>query len=199
MVLLVGAGLMVQTLVQLSRVQLGFNPANVLTLRVPLVGERYKDQRAVVEFWRRVTTAVEALPEVESASVARGVPLDNFNGLSFTTAEQPNPPAGQVPDANYLVITPDYFQTMQVPLLKGRPFNQQDGQNGERVAIVSQELARIYWPGQDPLGERLHLQTETTDAPWLSVVGVAGDVLTRGPGSGFHSEIYVPCNQLRSV
>jgi putative ABC transport system permease protein len=196
MVLLVGAGLMVRTLYQLSRVQLGFNPANVMTLRVQLTGEHYKDQQAVVEFWRRLTSAVKALPGVDSACVSWSLPLDDWNGLSFTTAEQPNPPAGEVPDANYLVISPDYFRAMRIPLIEGRPFGEQDGQNGERVAIVNEELARIHWPGQNPLGKRLRLESEIKDAPWLSVVGVAANVLTRGPEFPVRPEIYVPYNQL---
>jgi putative ABC transport system permease protein len=196
MVLLVGAGLMVRTLVEVSRVQLGFSPANVLTLRVPLAGAHYKDPQAVVDFWQRVTVAVEALPGVESASVSWGVPLDDWNGLYFTTAERPDPPPGQVPDANYLAITTTYFQTMRIPLVRGRPFNQHDGENGDHVAIVNEELARTQWPGQDPLGKRLRITAMTGDAPWLSVIGVARNILTQGPVAGFHAEVYVPYNQL---
>ena len=109
MVLLVGAGLMVRTLAQLSRVNLGFNPAHVLTLRVPLSGDRYKQPQAQVEFWEHVVAAVEALPGVESASVSRGLPIGDWAGQFFTTSDQPNPPAGQVPDANYVVAGPGLF------------------------------------------------------------------------------------------
>jgi putative ABC transport system permease protein len=85
---------------------------------------------------------------------------------------------------------------MQIPLIAGRPFSEHDGQNGEGVAIVNEELAHVHWPGQNPLGKRLRLKSEITDAPWLSVVGVAANVLTRGPESPVHSEIFVPYNQL---
>jgi predicted permease len=96
MVLLIGAGLMVRTLAQLNHVNLGFNPANVLTLRVPLSGKRYEEPQTRVEFLQRVVDAVKALPGVESASVSHGLPL-GWWGQFFVTAEQPNPPAGQVP------------------------------------------------------------------------------------------------------
>ncbi len=190
MVLLVGAGLMVRTLAQLSRVNLGFNPANVLTLRVPFSGDRYKEPQARVEFWEHVVAAVQALPGVEAASVSRGLPIDDWSGQFFTTSDQPNPPAGQVPDANYVVAGPDYFRTTQIPLRRGRSFNEHDTQSAERVAIVNEKLAQLYWPGQDPLGKRLRVAS-----PWLSVVGVAGNVLSQGPDGGIHAEIYVPYQQ----
>jgi putative ABC transport system permease protein len=195
-VLLVGAGLMIRTLVQLSRTRLGFNPANVLTLQVRLVGNRYKEPHTVAQFWRQVVSSAEALPGVESASVSRGLPIDGWSGLSFTTADQPDPPPGQVPDANYTVAGPDYFRTLQIPLRRGRPFVESDADNTERVAIVNQELARIYWPNQEPLGKKLRMKLPANDGPWLTVVGVAGNVLSRGPDGGFHAEIYVPYQQL---
>jgi putative ABC transport system permease protein len=194
-VLLVGAGLMVRTLTHLGRVNLGINPVNVLTLRVPLSGPQYKEPQASVEFWRRVVESVEALPGVESASVSRGVPIGDWAGQFFTTADQPNPPAGQVPDANYVVAGPDYFRSLQIPLLSGRSFNAHDTKTSDRVVIVNEQLARTYWPGKDPLGKRLRMGPPTSTAPWLSVVGVAGNVLSQGPDAGFHAEVYVPYQQ----
>ena len=126
MVLLVGAGLMIRTLVQYSRVTLGFNPANVLTLHVPLSGDRYKDPQARVEFWNRLIASVEALPGVESASVSRDLPVDGWAGQSFTILERPNPAAGQVPDANYTVAGPNYFRALQIPVRRGRAFTEHD-------------------------------------------------------------------------
>ncbi len=195
MVLLAGAGLMVRTLMHLGRVNLGFNPVNVLTLRVPLSGDRYKQPQARAEFWDRVVAAVEALPGVESASVSRGRTIDDWAGQFFTTSDQPNPPAGHVPDANYVVAGPDYFRTMQIPLRRGRGFSEHDTQSADRVVIVNEELARLYWPGQDPLGKQLRAGPPTSTAPWLSVVGVAGNVLSQGPDAGFHAEIYLPYQQ----
>ena len=111
MVLMVGAGLMIQTLAQLSRVNLGFNPDHILTLRLPLSGERYKQPQAQVAFWEKVVAAIQALPGVESASVSRDLPVDSWEGQFFTTSDQPNPQAGQVPDANYIVVGSDYFRS----------------------------------------------------------------------------------------
>src|SRR5882762_7454104 len=192
MVLLIGAGLMVRTLAQLSHMNLGFNPTNVLTLRVPLSGERYKEPQARVQFWERVVSAVEALPTVESASVSRGLPINDWAGQLFTTSDEPNPPAGQVPAANYVVIGPDYFRVMQIALRRGRSYNDHDTNASSRVVIVNEELVRLYWPGRDPLAKRLQVGGQ---GPWLTVVGVAGNVLSQGPDAGFHPEIYIPYQQ----
>ena len=195
MVLLVGAGLMIRTLAELRRVDLGFDPARVLTLRATLTGERYREPQAQAEFWRRVTAAVETLPGVEAASASRGLPMDDWDGQFFTTAERPNPPAGQVPDANYLVIGSGYFRALQIPIRKGRGFDAHDVPSGPAVAVVNEELARLHWPGEDPLGKRIRMGSGSISFPWLTVVGVAGNVLTRGPDAGVHPEIYVPCTQ----
>ena len=192
MVLLIGAGLMVRTLAGLSRLNLGFNPENVLTLRVPLSGERYKQEQVRAQFWDHVVSAVKSLPGVESASVSRGLPINGWGGQFFTILDDPNPPAGQVPAANYVVIGPDYFRTMEIPLRKGRSFNDRDTQSGESVVIVNEQLARTYWPGQDPLGKQLQIRRP---GPWRTVVGVAGDVLSQGPDGGFNPEMYIPYQQ----
>ena len=195
MVLLTGAGLMIRTLAGLSRVNLGFNPANVLTMRVPLSGVRYAQPQTQAEFWRQAVASVEALPGVESASVTRGLPLEGWAGQFFTTAEQPSPQTGQVPDANYVVVGPHYFHTMQVALRKGRFFDEHDTQTADRVVIVNEELARRYWPGQDPLGKQLRTGSPASKPPWLSVVGVVGNVLTQGPDAGPLAELYIPYQQ----
>jgi len=192
-VLLVGAGLMVRTLAKLNAVRLGFNPVNVLNLRVPFSGERYKQPESRVEFWQRVVASVKALPGVESASVSRGALIDDWSGQFFVTSEQPNPPSGQVPDANYVIAGTDYFRTLQIPLRRGRTFDEHDTQTSQPVAIINDELARMYWPGQDPIGKRLRI--DSSDAPWRVVVGVAGNILSQGPDYGVHPEIYVPYQQ----
>jgi putative ABC transport system permease protein len=195
MVLLVGAGLMIRTLTELSRLNLGFNPATLLSMRVPFSGERYKEPQSHVEFWQRVVVAVHALPGVESVSVSRGVPVGDWAGQFFTTADHPNPPAGQVPDANYVIAGPDYFRTMQIPLRRGRSFNEHDTQTAQRVVIVSEKLAESSWPGEDPLGKQLRVGGPDSKKPWLTVVGVAGNVLRQGPDGGLHSELYIPYGQ----
>ncbi len=129
---------------------------------------------------------------MESASVSRGLPISGWDGQFFTTAEDPNPPAGQVPDANYVVVGPNYFRTMQISVRAGRTFNDHDTNASERVVIVNEELARLYWSGQNVLGKRLQIGGA---GPWRTIVGVAGNVLSQGPDAGFHSEMYIPYQQ----
>lgn len=190
--LLIGAGLMVRTLALLSGVNLGINPANVLTLRVAFSGDRYHDPQTRVEFWRRVVADVQNLPGVAFASASRGVQINDWSGQFFVTAEQPNPPAGQIPDANYVIAGPDYFRTLQIPLLMGRSFDEQDTQSGQQVVIVNAELARLQWPRQNPLGKRLRV---ASTGPWRTVIGVAGNVLSEGADAGVHPELYIPYQQ----
>lgn len=194
-VLLAGAGLMVRTLAILSGVDLGLNPANVLTLRIPFSGERYSKPQARVAFWRQVVSEVESLPGVTAVSVARGVPVSGWgwNGVSFVTAEQPNPAPGQIPDANYNIAGPDYFRTLQIPLRMGRTFDEHDDDSGQQVVIINEELARLQWPGQDALGKQLRVGGDT--APWRTVVGVVGNVLSQGVDGGINRELYIPYQQ----
>ncbi len=195
--LLIGAALMVKTLLHLNRVDIGLNPDNVLTVKVPLEGPQYKNQRSQAEFFQRLLARIEALPGVEAASVSRGVPMYGWAGWSFVTADHPNPPAGETPDANYVVIGPHYFRTMGVPLRLGRAFSDSDTPATERVVIVSESLARKQWPGEDPIGKRLKVGADPSDKslPWLSVVGVAGNVRSEGQYAPFIPELYVPYTQ----
>jgi putative ABC transport system permease protein len=192
-VLLVGAGLMVRTLALLSSANLGLNPAGVLTLRVPFSGERYRESQSRVQFWRRVVADVHNLPGVDSVSVSRGVQLDDWSGQFFVTGEHPNPAPGEVPDANYIIAGPEYFRTLNIPLRAGRGFDEHDAQSSQPVVIVNEELARLYWRGQNPLGKQLRVGPPT--APWRTVIGVAGNVLSQGADAGVHAELYIPYQQ----
>jgi putative ABC transport system permease protein len=192
-VLLIGAGLMVRTLAFLNQVNLGLNPASVLTLRIPFSGERYSNPQARVEFWRRVVADVKSLPGVTAVSVSRGVQIDDWAGQSFVIRENPNPAPGQVPDANYVIAGPDYFRTLQIPLRAGRSFDDHDTDSGQQVVIINEELARLNWPGQNPLGKQLRVGPAT--APWRTVVGVVGNVLSQGVNGGINRELYIPYQQ----
>ncbi len=194
MVLLVGAGLMIRTLSAMNAVNLGFNPVGVLTLRVPLEGSRSEPR--VAAFWRDLVKSVEALPGVRSASVARGLPIESWSGQYFVNQDHPDPPAGHVPDANYVVVGPRYFETMQIQLRAGRPFDDHDKAGGLPVVIVNDELARTQWPGQSAIGKRIKMGGPSdTHWPWLTVVGVSASAMSMGPQNGVRAEVYVPYQQ----
>jgi putative ABC transport system permease protein len=192
-VLVIGATLMVKTLIRLSHFSLGFNPGHVLTMHIPLRGPQYKSHRDEAEFFGRLLAQVEALPGVQSASVASGLPIDNWAGMGFVREDDPHPAPELMPDANYLVIAPQYFRTMGIPLRAGRAFSDGDTEESQRVVIVNEELVRRNWPGQDPIGKRLRSQGDKM--PWLTVVGVANNVRTNGPDADFQPELYIPYTQ----
>jgi putative ABC transport system permease protein len=195
--LLVGAGLMIKALAHLRAVDIGFNPNNLLSMELPLRGPQYEDPTRQAEFFQQLLARIETLPGVEAATISRGIPMNGWAGWNFVTADNPNPAAGEVPDANYVVIAPHYFRTMQIPLHEGRPFSDADTPSSEPVVIVSDSLAQKYWPGQNPIGKRLKVSASANDPklPWLSVVGVAGNVRSEGQYAPFIPEVYVPYTQ----
>ena len=195
--LLAGAGLMIKALTHLHHVDLGFDPDHLLTLKVPLEGPRYEQTEKQAQFFHDLVARIEALPSVLQASLSRGVPVRGWAGWSFVTADSPHPAAGEIPDANYVVVGPHYFKTMQIPMLRGRVFSDFDTPLSEPVAIVSQSLANKYWPGQDPIGKRLKISGDGNDKtqPWRTVAGVAGNVRSEGQYAPFIPEIYVPYTQ----
>jgi predicted permease len=195
--LLAGAGLMIKALTHLHHVDLGFNPDHLVTVKVPLEGPQYQQTEKQAGFFHDLVARIGALPGVESASLSRGVPIRDWAGWDFVTAENPHPAAGEVPDANYVAVGPHYFKTMQVPIVRGRVFSDFDTQSSEPAAIVSQSLATKYWPGQDAIGKRLKISGDGNDnsQPWRTVVGVAGNVRSDGQYWPFRPEIYVPYTQ----
>jgi len=195
LVLLVGAGLMIRTLMTLSKLDLGFNRSSVLTMKLPLLGLHLQNTPQRIEFLRQLLPLLAALPGVQSATLTRGLPIEGWSGWYFITEDNPTPPPGQVPDANYNIVGPEYFRTLGVPLLKGRPVTEADTPTSLPVAIVSEQLARQSWRGQNPLGKRIKINPEDKTQPWRSVVGVAGNVMAQGPDSGIHPELYIPYTQ----
>jgi putative ABC transport system permease protein len=194
---LVSAGLMIKALAHLHKVDIGFNPNHLLSAKVPLEGSYYDDTQHQVQFFQELLRRIETIPGVIAASVSRGVPMAGWAGWNFVTADNANPAAGDVPDANYVVIGPDYFETMQIPLREGRRFTAFDIPRSQPVAIVSESLAQKYWHGKDPVGQRLKVSRDARDEtePWLTIVGVAGNVRTQGQYAPFLPEIYVPYTQ----
>jgi putative ABC transport system permease protein len=195
--LLVGAGLMIKALTHLHSVDLGFNPENLLTLKLSLEGPQYKNPEKQAQFFHDLLSRIDAQPGVEFAALSRGIPMRGWAGWNFVTADNPHPAAGEVPDANYVVVSPDYFRTMQIPVRRGGAFTDFNTSASEPVAIVSESLAHKYWPGQNPLGRRIKISADANDQtqPWRTVVGVAGNVRTEGQYAPFIPEIYVPYTQ----
>lgn len=177
LVLLVGAGLMINSFFRLRNVNPGFNPKNLLTMNVVLPRSKYPNRARRTAFYNEVLQRVESLPGVESAGVITNLPLTFKGNNSGVTIEgRPEPPADQIPIVISRVVSYGYFRTMGIALSKGREFDGQDRADTRASIIVSESTARTFWPDEDPIGKRLKLGRYNSDDPWMSVVGVVKDV-----------------------
>jgi putative ABC transport system permease protein len=166
-------------------------------MQVFLDTPRYNATGSHVPFFRNLLDRLKSVPGIQYASVSRGIPLEGWSGNDFVTAENPHPPVSEIPNANPVMIGPQYFQVLRIPILQGRAFSEFDTDGRLPVAIVNEELAREYWPGENPIGKRLKMFGDEK-FPWLTVVGVAGNVRTQGLNLGFFPEIYMPYTQYSS-
>jgi putative ABC transport system permease protein len=192
-VLLVGTGLALRSLWSLRSINLGFAPEHVLTFRLAaplqLTGSRISD------FYHNVVERVRAMPGVESAAVARTFPLSGWDSSMpiDTDSKTPTPAQGAVV-TRYRAVGTDYFHTLRTPLLQGRAFDEQDTATSSPVAIVSESLAREYWPGESAIGKRI--RPRISDSSWCIVVGVVTDVRYWGAGVEVEPTAYYPYTQV---
>jgi putative ABC transport system permease protein len=196
LLLLVGAGLLIRTAIHLQRVAPGFDTHGVLTARMSLPASVYSDNEAINRTWERMVAAIAQSPGVQAASVTSQLPLGPGGSSNGLIAEAPTIDVTKSVDALLRLTTPDYLKVMRIPILKGRGFGPQDVRGAPRVMIVSQELGRRLWPGQDPIGKRVACcEGSRTDPMWKTVIGVAGDVRSRGLDTDIYPEFYLPLAQ----
>ncbi len=196
LVLLVSAGLLLKSFIRLQNVSPGFNPASVLTMELFLPPTKYERGRPVIDFYGEMTRRLSALPGVEAAAFASILPLSGSSSdNSFDIEGRHYGPSEPHPDEQIRSVTPDYFKAMQIPLSKGRFFDQSDTAEAPGVVIINQALARKYWPNEEPLGKRMTIE-DPKDEKWMTVVGVVGDVRHRALDEPPQPEFYVPHAQL---
>jgi predicted permease len=175
LILLVGAGLMMRSFLRLQQVNLGFNPENVVTLRVTVPGIAYRGSSA--PFFHQLVERVNALPAVEVAGAIVDLPLAGDYWQSILTIEgRPELALGPPPSVQNHIITPHYFRALGTPLIAGRDFTDADARDAPKVVIVDERLAREYWPNENPLGKRIRLGPPADNGPWLTIIGVVGVV-----------------------
>jgi putative ABC transport system permease protein len=202
LILLTAAGLVVASFKHVIDADLGFQPDHLLSLEVFLPTNRYpRDDHAKMRvFVGEVVRKLNALPGVRSAAATNFLPLSGFWGTSeFLLRGQTIPKGTQAPEADDRVITPGYLQTMNIPLLRGRNFTDDDRAGSQQVAIVNQTFAERFFKGRDPVGEELNLNPAVqggADKPdWWHIVGVVGDVKAFGQDHPTHADIYRPFDQ----
>ncbi len=196
-VLLIGAGLMVKGFREFAVQYQGFDRNNVLTFRLTLPKSKYNEAQ-VRDFYRQLVDRLEALPGVESAALVSSLPSGwSWNQAEVTIEGRPTPQASDMHVAVSQPITPDYFRTLRIPLNRGRAFTSQDGPDALPVLIISEAMARQYWPGQDPLGHRMRLgPAEEPNSPWRTIVGVSGDIRQSSFDREPNPTVYIPVAQM---
>lgn len=196
LVLLVVAGLLIQTLYQLRYADLGFQPERVMSLRTALPSDAYPTHQKRVAFYAQVIERVSHLPGVVAVGYSTSVPLA-WKGATTGFVIEGRAPQPDTYEANLRQVSAAYLQTIGVPLLEGRHFSDSDRANAQPVVIINHAMARTYWPGKNAIGRRLKT-TDGVGSPWLTVVGVVGDVRQMGLDLPPRPEMYVPYGQFDS-
>ena len=193
LMLLIGAGLMIRSFDRLIQVYPGFEPDNVIAAQIYLPQTKYGERHEVATFFERVVERLKTVPGVRSASAASALPMHPVGtdfALPFTVEGRLPPANGEEPQSDVRIATPGYFETMKVPLLRGRLFDERDLADAVHVAIINETMATRYFPDEDPLGKVVvnpHGRSE--------VVGVGGDLRHYGLDSAPRPEIFLPFRQ----
>jgi putative ABC transport system permease protein len=191
LMLLIGAGLLIKSFANLLNVDPGFNPSNVLTLQLSLPRTRYPEGKQVSAFYADLMGRIQSLPGVESVGAGSSLPLVGPNtDTDFQIEGRPAPPPGEGTGAWYSLVTSDYFQTMGMRIMSGRSFNERDQAESPDVIIISETMARRYWPGEDPVGK--HILTGNSNSDRREIVGVVGDVKHFGIDADARPTMYFP-------
>jgi putative ABC transport system permease protein len=195
LVLLIGAGLMLRTVFQLTRVDPGFNAEKVLMVQFSLPRNAYDQSRKVL-FFDDCLTRVQALPGVRSAALTLSLPIDGSNWNSvFIVGDQPVPPRAELPSSAFTPVSANYFEAMGIRLLKGRAFTEADSEKAPTVTVINETMARRFWPGEEPIGKRLKQGWPEDKSPWREVVGVVSDVKVNGVDQETPLQSYLPLAQ----
>jgi predicted permease len=196
LVLVAAAGLLVQSFARMRGVDPGFVPGHLLTARIELSPVRYESNEQIRAFYQRLLNRLEALPGVRSAAAVKGLPmaqleLGDWNFLREGRYSLPPKPS-EWNMAYWQVTSPQYFESMQIPVLQGRGLELSDRIGAPGVAVINRSLARRVWPEGDAVGQRILLGGGATDSVWRTIVGIVGDVRHRGLDAEYRPEIYLP-------
>jgi putative ABC transport system permease protein len=191
--LLVGAGLMIRSFLQLQRVNPGFNPDHLLTAEIVLPQNRYGTPERVGEFQQRLLQDVQSLPGVQSASASMALPpnLLMMHNPFVVEGHLPAPGESQ-PLAEQLLISPDYFRTLGIRLNAGRAFSDADNASSPPVVIINEKMARSYFPNENAIGRRIQTGDYDPAGPWITIVGIVDDVKYTGLQEESEPTMYTP-------
>jgi putative ABC transport system permease protein len=200
--LLTGAGLLIRSLALLQGVNPGFDSSSLLTFNVSIPAAKYRSDTAVVQYWERAIETVKAVPGVTSTGITSTLPFSgDWSTGSFSVEGYQPPPGKPMPWGDQRVVSPGFFPTLKVPLVKGRNFTEQDGTTGAQVVIVDEEMVKRYWPNADPIGKRLTFNDVQRDSVinWMTVVGVVGHTKHEGLDAENRVQLYHPYHRYRFI
>jgi putative ABC transport system permease protein len=196
LVLLVGAGLLMKSLNRLQSVEAGFDPSNLLTMRISLPTRKYDTDPKLINFFKQAIDQIRAIPGVESAGAINTLPFDGpYSGTRLQIEGQPPRPPGQELSTGVCVTDANYFQTMQIPLKRGRLYTQQEVMEMRHVVVINEAFAREVFQGQDPLGKRVTINMKDDNQP-SEIIGVVGDNKAKGLDSEIEPMAFWPHAEL---
>ncbi|HYK19123.1 MAG TPA: ABC transporter permease [Pyrinomonadaceae bacterium] len=191
--LLIGAGLLVRSLIALQHVDPGFDPNNVLTLRIDLPRQKYDTGEKTSSFYSQLETRVASLPGVETVGLISDLPLSGqLSDWPFTVEGRPVAATSQDFDADFRLVNKDYFKALRIPLLRGRNFTEQEVRQSDKVLLVSQQLADQVFPNEDPLGKRLVISMSGVH---FEIIGVVGDIRHQSVATQPFPTMYLPTRE----
>jgi len=198
LVLLANAGLLLRSFVRLSSEQPGFNPTHVQTVRFSLPQTGYPDAATIVHFYDRLHSRASVINGIKSDALISILPLapKSISFVHFTRPDRPPARPEDTPSTNYRIVTPDYFQTMGIPLLDGRNFTESDDAEHPPVAIVSTILAKNHFPDRSPIGQRILVDDTDGDPRQIEIVGIVGPVKQTNLETPAKADIYLPLRQM---
>jgi len=197
LILLVCAGLTIQGFVRLANVYQGFEPANVLRIEISLPQKAYADNAKIANFYQQILRGAASVPGVQHASLITNPPASNVdNETTFFSIEgQTALKTSEMPAADLQIVSPDFLDTLKISSVAGRAFSDADNVDAARVVVTSRSMAARFWPKGDALRHRIRLGAQDSSEPWLTIVGVVGDVRQNWWNPATRPVIYKPFSQ----
>jgi putative ABC transport system permease protein len=193
---LIGAGLLVKSFMQVQQVNPGFNPQGLLTMHLSLPDFKYREAPQRANFYNQLINDVRALPGVQSVGAVSVLPLSGGGSSgSFRIEGRDHPQNQSLPHGARWAATPDYFKTMGIPIIRGRYFEERDSADSTPVAIIDESLAKKYWPNEDPVGKRISFEGGPNNRIWREIVGLVGHVKHSDLEGESRAQYYLPHQQ----
>jgi putative ABC transport system permease protein len=194
LILLVGAGLLLHSFWRLVRVDPGFNPEQTLMISLSLPSSKYPENHHQTAFYGELMERLSTLPGVALVGAVSNLPMAGPDTTrSFAVEGRPFPKPGEKIDLPFRAVIPDYFHTVGIPLIKGRLLDDRDDTDSPLVLVINQTMARLIWPAEDPIGQRIAFHWP--EGPWFEIVGVVGDTKHSGLDEPYQGAMYAPFAQ----